>query len=631
MSIWSRRKNHPVSEVAELAIDSNVVGDTAVSDRFRRTDTVGFSVGDNLQLIYSMLDRSPRIISSQLFDLLDHCQEFKTLDDLANDYLRSYQAGEPKLIKEQLSELVEAGLLISEAALFKLIRECPGSQNSAEGIASIGVTTRNRIDSLHSCLESYIQNKKKYGRANDFVVMDDSELPKTRSYTRQMLSVLKSNYDVDILYSGLEEKMRFAEAIAANRDLPPETVKFALLDPEQCGCSIGANRNRLLLHTIGDMIFCADDDTLCRVVDSPRSKEGLALDSSGNFMQFWFFPDRESMLQSDFLDRDVLKSHELLLGRSLKNCLSTVADHSQLTFDMVSTRQIRGIQSGLGKVLATLNGMVGDSGIPAPVHYLLLDGDSRQRLTQSKAIYRSALTSREVLRVVDRLYISDKGWCATGALGLDNRLLLPPFMPVQRGEDDLFGFTMRACFSDGYFGYLPQAILHSPLERRTYPPESIQDFASSLRTHDIVLACITSFNVWPSMMSIKERLGALGRHLTELGSMTLPDFEEFVRINLWRMQSDYISFMEAHLQSHDSSPQFWAHDVEELIDTLRKAMEGQDYVVPQDLLEDRGLDEARKLSQRLVLNFGQLLCWWPEIVEAARDLRAQGQRLAAPI
>jgi len=97
------------------------------------------------------------------------------------------------------------------------------------------------------------------------------------------------------------------------------------------------------------------------------------------------------------------------------------------------------------------------------------------------------------------------------------------------------------------------------------------------------------------------------------------------------MQSDYISFMEAHLQSHDSSPQFWAHDVEELIDTLRRVMEGQDYVVPQDLLEDRAIDEARKLSQRLVLNFGQLLYWWPEIVEAARDLRAQGQRLAAPI
>lgn len=56
-----------------------------------------------------------------------------------------------------------------------------------------------------------------------------------------------------------------------------------------------------------------------------------------------------------------------------------------------------------------------------------------------------------------------------------------------------------------------------------------------------------------------------------------------------------------------------------------------EYVIPEELLKGRGLAEARHLSKRLVYKFGQLLYWWPEMMAAARKLRAQSQRLAMPI
>jgi hypothetical protein len=130
------------------------------------------------------------------------------------------------------------------------------------------------------------------------------------------------------------------------------------------------------------------------------------------------------------------------------------------------------------------------------------------------------------------------------------------------------------------------------------------------------------------MIDAEERLRSLGKHLTELGSMPLLSFEEFVRVQLWLVQSNYVSLMENQLRELGGSPRFWAKDVKKCLDSLRGAVAKKEYSVPQDLLEGRSVDEARQLTQRIVFRFGQLLRWWPEIIEAAKSLRTQDRRLA---
>ena len=57
----------------------------------------------------------------------------------------------------------------------------------------------------------------------------------------------------------------------------------------------------------------------------------------------------------------------------------------------------------------------------------------------------------------------------------------------------------------------------------------------------------------------------------------------------------------------------------------------EDYAVPRDLRAGRTVDDARILTRRLVLRFGQLLEAWPEVVDAAKRLRANGRRLVSPV
>jgi hypothetical protein len=117
----------------------------------------------------------------------------------------------------------------------------------------------------------------------------------------------------------------------------------------------------------------------------------------------------------------------------------------------------------------------------------------------------------------------------------------------------------------------------------------------------------------------------------EVGELRLKDFEEFVRINLWNAKSGFAFLVENHLRYHQATPAYWADDVSKILDCLQKVITKNEYVIPEELWKEHSLEEARQLSQQIVFKFGQLLYWWPELVESARELRSRSQRLAIAV
>ena len=109
-----------------------------------------------------------------------------------------------------------------------------------------------------------------------------------------------------------------------------------------------------------------------------------------------------------------------------------------------------------------VNGVVGDCAWGSqlgywggPMGYLLFEGRSHERFVESESFYRTACTSREIFRVVNRPTISDGTCTVAMSIGLDNRELLPPYTPMGRGLDILFGINLWKCFEDGYLGHVP--------------------------------------------------------------------------------------------------------------------------------------------------------------------------------
>ena len=86
--------------------------------------------------------------------------------------------------------------------------------------------------------------------------------------------------------------------------------------------------------------------------------------------------------------------------------------------------------------------------------------------------------------------------------------------------------------------------------------------------------------------------------------------------------SSLISELEDRLQNReDSLPAFWRQDARALVARARESA-----LVPvADLYTLRGGTEA---LQHLLVQFGQMLEYWPVMLEVARHLRAEGYRLA---
>lgn len=627
--------------------------------RYRCSDLITFAAGNEAVLVYNRMNGAAVLVSPSDLDVLNRCNTFLTLDDhaqaLASELnrdqlvadLSTHPTSAPvgrflkrlrdfaqkqgvsfddhsktELLILKLQEFANAGLLIAETDVLPK----PRSRSEIDQrIATIGVVTRNRPDILRRCVTSYIESCSKHRRDVDFVVADDSEEQSVREETRRMLRSLKDKHGVRIFYAGLEEKRRYTEQLLATHKLPSEVLNFALFDVENCGYSVGANRNALLLHTADEIFFSADDDTVCRLAGAPQSEpDQLAFFSGIDPTEFHFFPDRETALASvNVEDADVLGIHENLLGRDFGECLASVA---AVNFEQAAAPFLRELQSNAASIRLTMTGVFGDSGMWSPSWLLRLGGASYARLTESKAAYESAFNSREILRAVKQMTIASGDFCMGYALGLDNRNLLPPFFPVHRNEDGLFASTLKVCFEHAYVAHLPAAIMHVP-EVRKYSAADLWEKPFVHTLYDVLLVCLQSFNFPPEMMSEAERLRALGQHLIHLGSSSPSAFEEFVRIYLWHFRTSNITALEEELANRKDAPDFWSRDVIKQVELLRRSLLEEVYQPPNDLLASRSADEARRLTQRLILKFGELLYWWPEMIATAKNLRADGVRL----
>lgn len=599
-------------------------------ERYCCTDVTTFAAGGLLQLIYNKNDRTSHLLSGETATLLASCRSFLTLEQHAQTFLHSHPSLAPdetnmSLLRDELTHLVAAKLLISESELIRSIEQHKSDTVSfGQSIATVGIVTQNRFEGLHRCLRGYLNHRENHGRSYDLAVMDDSEDADARERMRQSLRAASASSRVPLAYAGFEEKRCFADALVAASGVPPEVVEFALFDSENCGNSLGANRNALLLQTAGSVAFSADDDTEYAAIAGSGTGEPLDFNADWDLMDFTFFANREeSQRYAVSCDVDLFDVHEQMLGKTLRECVSTFYPSPGLRFESVAARPLRDIAEERGAVVATFGGVLGDSGMDSPRSYLLLGAESRERLVASEHAYASAFSSREILRVVKRPVIGAHSWCVTTAYGFDNKRLLPPFMPIGRGEDDVWGLTIQASFDDPYFGYLPWALRHIPPENRSYSSAWMGE-AAPLRIYQVMMACISSFHLWPKTMTDEsQRLQALGSHLIALGSLSQPDFEEFVRLHVWRMQSEYISFLENQLHKYKQAPVYWAQDVKNCIAEIRSALAHDDYIAPRDLMQIRPAAQAKTLMRRLVLKFGQLLYWWPQIVKSSISIREE--------
>ena len=582
--------------------------------RFRTSRMMQLSLGASQRLAHLHDASRTVVIDTTIADILERCRTFRTLDEHAHEVCKARgidSEREPEVV-QALCELADGGLLV---ALEDMLATS-GAAEAVPPITTVAVITKNRPEALCEALVSYIEHCQLHDRSVDYLVCDDSESAVTRDGQREVIRGLARRHGVTVHYAGLEEKRRYAAELARAADVDPRLVDFALFDVEATGCSIGANRNAVLLHGAGELLHCADDDTVCRVVRHPEPGRRLRL-LHGDSLEFWCFPSRAAALASASYDeRCLLVLHEQLLGRSLSSVLN--AAEPEPDYDGLCDHQL-GALRGRGRIVATMTGILGDSGLHSGARLLADGGATHARLVQSEAAYRSALTSREVLRISQLAVVHGGGFAGAG-FGLDLRATVPPFLPIGRAEDSVFGAMLARNGDDCLLGHPEAAILHLPRESRHFEENHAITVAGEIRFANALMSLLPEGEIdcgEHPLQNMADRLIAVGR---------LDDrrFEASLRDALWKNTAMACLQLEATLKAHRASPPFWAKDVEAYLAAVRESLTVDDFWLASDLREGRSKQEVLALMRRLILKFGELLKVWPELLQAARSLKNKG-------
>jgi hypothetical protein len=461
--------------------------------------------------------------------------------------------------------------------------------SSTNAIGWLAFPTLNRRALLRRAIRSYVRNLDEHGRSANLLVVSGSSQEGERDHDLDMLRALSSSTGRKMFYVGAREKQACIEWLSKTGHIAARVARFALFGDPSKLAAYGANRNAVLLATSGHAVLSADDDTVCQLGSmAPATEPTFHVDEKAHPEELWFHEGRGQAVRSiQWRSADLLGWHEWMLGRALPSNGSAAP-----------------------RVAAVSTGAVGDCAMSSPAGMIATSNEpTRSRLVASEDAYRCALSSREIVRQTLLPAVSDSPQLMMTSTSLDNRALLPPFMPVCRNEDGVFGHLLRRCWPEAHIGHVPFTILHAPKERRTYDPTPL-----CMRVSEAIHVCVESWSQSTAPLgSPEERLESVGWHLFELGSQPQPDFDHTIHSLTCGAALSRIESLLALLDRHRHEPPYWADDIRRQILILERAAADPWFSIPQELRVQGSSQHGMAELKSLIVHYGLLLRSWPSI------------------
>ena len=448
--------------------------------------------------------------------------------------------------------------------------------------------------------------------------------PRVSRRTAHRAAASLSHLPAPRVVSACERECRaFGYALARAASVPADVVHFALLDEDGWGAPLGAAANALLLHNVGEVVMLADKMVGPAVLLAPLD-ERIAVTDGGDPRRLRFFPDRAAFRKSIYATRvDVVRAHEELIGRTMhEDEPAAAAPDAHVTSDEErSSRDRPSIRTS--RVALTASGQTNAASPDGGLELLAWSDVARECMLESAATYRRTPGTGEWAHALTNPTISRQPCSFASSLAIDNRTLVPPFMPVGGDPTAAFARLLSMCTPDACFGYVP------PLVPGPAPASSTSDVTASAGRGfpDLIALLSASVSLPPGAVQSAERMQGLGLGLRALGMLPVRAFLERVHHVLeddWRRAADRFDWM---LTASNTVSSDWTTDVERCLQRVADAA-GAD---ARHFRLRRAGSLAALAAQRLVRRYGELLYWWPAIVDGAAALRAHGYRLATPV
>jgi hypothetical protein len=322
--------------------------------------------------------------------------------------------------------------------------------------------------------------------------------------------------------------------------------------------------------------------------------------------------------------------YDAVLGQTLPSVIKRHLADGSVRLDRVCHHLLKCLNDGSGVIAIATSGSWGSSGMHNDGNLLRLDAyTSRKGDIRSTSRHRAGTQVSELLRIASQLTVSHRPQLMAMSMAVDNRLPLPPFMPIGRNEDGVFGQLVNELLPDAFTATLPVAVRHINKEATDLSTERLEG-ARSVRLCDILMGCLESSEIFLESCATtpQERLRLIGSHLVDIGSLATEDFAEFIRPHLLRRVEREIIEFENVLRRFDNKPKQWAREVKDWCVERARVTHDPLFIIP---LELRRSEMACLRTKTIIEKFGRLLGWWPNIVAASEELKQRDSRLARPL
>ena len=478
-------------------------------------------------------------------------------------------------------------------------------------ISTIGVTTADRPQLLERCLWSLTRQLSAHRTRARLIVVDASKNSRNESLGRATVSSIRRATDHAISFIGRKEKLGLRQALRAFCD---DSLLELAFQPGASG-----NRNIILLLSSGEHVLFVDDDVVCDVWRPRSFRRAIALGGHIEQRSIAFYARRENVCEGLVPARvSLLDAHETVLGRTVRSLITSqsLAVDTQRACGHLR-KAARGLQPA--RVRLTFTGIAGDAGVTYPDRLLFSTGTWKAVLAGSRKSFDTAFKSREVCKVGNRYIVMHEFACMTGCLGFSNTSIAPPFLPVGRNEDGLFGATVSAIDLEVVACHLPYAVVHASARS---PRLSGRRFPSAMETRfaDLLISLIRSWVPGIRANDSRRRLIRVGEWLQHLAMLRKPDFVGVTSLATLRARQMELTLIESALADRDAYPTYWQRDLRSYQTMLLKNAGKARFQLPLEFHDARtigaGYDELREFVRRA----GELYVAWPTLWMKGRTI-----------
>ena len=382
----------------------------------------------------------------------------------------------------------------------------------------------------------------------------------------------------------------------------------------------GLSRNLALLLSCGRRLVMIDDDVICDVYDSPQQKPDITFSDNPREAEF-FGSEQEWAYLRQPINPDPIDRHMQCLGLTFSEALTVLGQNylKPAGFTNTTALQLSELESD-SAVLVTECGSLGCPGTGKNTWLPDMAPASLKRMLSSAEKTTHALSTRKVWTGRHKPHFSPRPNMSQ-ITGFDNRRMLPPYLPILRGEDRLFGYMLDFIFPTSVTLDYPWAVPHLPLPDRQW------------RDRDLSFTPADSFPVFfiekviehkSSCQSISpgDRLSNLSTWFTNMATASADSLTSMYIDSRLHSDSALLNHLTDLLATTESAPVNWQNYLRNGITQLNADLEraSREGFVVKGLPAALEIDDLIAFWRNVWGDFANALKAWPEIREAATKI-----------